>query len=116
MHKLARRVDGKADWERSVVLVLLAVILVVAFISYRHSISIMKEQACQSNRAAVIQMINLYELSTGKTPGDSRDQSINALVREGYMKKAPHCPDGGRYYFIKTKGSVPVLKCSKHDR
>lgn len=109
------RENGQAGWERSVVLVLLAVIIVMAFISYRHSISIMKRQACQSNRTALMQTINLYELSIGKDPGSNYDQCIKTLIKQGYLKKSPRCPGGGRYYFIKTD-SILVIKCSKHDK
>ncbi len=101
-------------WDRSITLMLLAIIVALAIYTYFSTIDIIKGNACYSNRQTVINALELYEMDGCHTCPDDYQSCIYSLIQGGYLTEAPACPDKGQYRLELDAESRLFIFCSQH--
>lgn len=71
-----------------------------------------KSNACAANMRVLMGGVEMYNLDNQVMMDKELDS--NRLAREGYIKSAPTCPEGGVYSASGNLAESGVIQCSKH--
>lgn len=107
--------NGKnTRWDRSITLVMLAAIMLLAIFTYINGMNTIKKEACRYNRQNIMYAIELYEANCEYDRWEDFGSCMNSLIQGKYLTKVPVCLDEGRYRMGKDNEGRTIIVCSKH--
>jgi len=91
--------------EIMVVVVIISVLMAMATYSFRGIRSRVRKTSCVANMRTIL---NAAISAQAETSDVSTDLTVKNLVDRGYLRRAPECPSGGRYWVQGEKDNLKV--------
>jgi len=94
--------------ELMIVLSIIAIVLGITAYGYSNIRDKVRRVSCRENQRIIYQAA--VRMQTENPKAEGADLDVTALVKAGYLKKAPKCPSGGRYAIDNEKGTL-IVSC-----
>lgn len=91
-----------------IVLSIIAIVIGITAFGYSNIRDKVRRVSCRENQRIIYQAA--VRMQTENPRFEGADLDVTALVKGGYLKKAPKCPSGGRYAIDNEKGTL-VVSC-----